>query len=252
MDGPRILLVEDADELCRAGADLVAAALAANPAAAVVAATGRTPVDLYAELAARRRGGLLDTSRLTAFQLDEYLGLEPSDRRSLFGWMEQTFLRPLQIDGDRVVRLPLDGDAGGKAGGALEDACAAFDRALTARGGLDLAILGLGPNGHLGFNEPPSGPHDPTRAVALSPATIASNAGYWGEVADVPTSAVTMGLAQLLASRAIVVLVSGEGKREIVHRALEGPVGPEVPASFLRETGADVTVVVDRAAWGDA
>jgi glucosamine-6-phosphate deaminase len=248
MGGPRILLVSDADELCRTGADLVAGALAADPAASVVAATGRTPVDLYAELAARQHAGLLDASRLTAFQLDEYLGLEPGDRRSLFGWMERTFLQPLQIDGDRVVRLPLEGDAGS----TLEDACAAYDRALTARGGLDLAILGLGPNGHLGFNEPPSDPHDPTRGVALSPATIASNAGYWGEVADVPASAVTMGLAQLLASRAIVVLVSGEGKREIVHRALEGPVGPEVPASFLRETDADVTVVVDRAAWGDA
>jgi glucosamine-6-phosphate deaminase len=236
-------VVEDADDLGRTGADLVEEELAATPGAWVAVATGDTPMGLYAELAARRRSGLLHTAQLTAVQLDEYLGLEAEDRRSLFGWMRRSFLDPLGIADERVVRLPLDGD--------LHNACVAFDRALGARGGLDLAILGLGPNGHLGFNEPPVDPAAPTRAVGLSPATIDANARYWGDVADVPTRAVTMGMGQLLSARAIVLVVSGAGKRAIVHRTLEGAVGPEIPASFLQEAGADVTVVVDRAAWGD-
>lgn len=244
MTGMRIELVEDADQLNRMGADVVTQAIEATPTASVVAATGRTPIGLYAELGARHRAGLLDATSISVFQLDEYVGLADDDRRSLFGWMRRSFLEPLDVGDDRVVRLPLDGD--------LDAACATFDRALASRGGLDLAILGLGANGHLGFNEPPSGPEAPTRVVQLSPLTIEANARYWGDAADVPRSAVTMGLAQLLSARTIVLVVSGASKRAIVHEVLEGPIVPEVPASFLRKTDADVTVIVDRAAWGEA
>jgi glucosamine-6-phosphate deaminase len=240
--GPTVLVVEDFDELSRAGADLVARAIAENPSASVAAATGATPMGLYAELGARCRSGSIDADGITAFQLDEYLGLRPDDRRSLFGWLRRSFLEPLGVGDGGVVRLPVDGDP--------DDACAAFDRALNMRGGLDIAILGLGPNGHLAFNEPPSEPDAPTRLVELSPVTIEANARYWGGAADVPTRAVTMGMAQLLSARTIVLVVAGEGKREIVHRALKGPVGPWIPASFLQAVDTDVTVLVDRAAWG--
>jgi glucosamine-6-phosphate deaminase len=242
MSGMRIELVEDADQLNGTGADVVADAIAATPTASVVAATGRTPMGLYTELGTRRRAGLLDATAISVFQLDEYLGLQDNDRRSLFGWMRRSFLQPLDVTEDRVVRLPLDGD--------LDAACAAFDRGLASRGGLDLAILGLGTNGHLGFNEPPSGPEASTRVVELSPLTIEANARYWGDAADVPTKAVTMGLSQLLSAGTIVLVVSGASKRAILHEVLEGPIVPEVPASFLRKTDADVTVIVDRAAWG--
>ncbi len=236
-------MVEDDSDLARTGADLVADAIAGGAEVAVVAATGRTPMGMYAELAARRRSGLVDTGGITAFQLDEYLGLGPDDRRSLLGWMRESFLDPLRVPDDRVVRLPVDGD--------LEEACAAFDRALEARGGLDLAILGLGTNGHLGFNEPPSAPDAPTRAVDLSPATIRANARYWGDVVDVPARAVTMGMRQLLSARKIVVAVSGRAKRTILRRVLEGRVEPDVPASLLRLSGSNVIVIADRAAWSD-
>ncbi|HEX6581499.1 MAG TPA: glucosamine-6-phosphate deaminase [Actinomycetota bacterium] len=243
MGGPRTVVVENADELTRAAADVVSDVIVGKPEASVVAATGRTPMGLYAELAARHEKGLR-TAGITAFQLDEYLGLGPTDRRSLFGWMRQSFLEPLGIHDERAVRLPTEGD--------VEGSCEEFDAAIRARGGLDLAILGLGPNGHLGFNEPPSGPDDPTRIVTLSPATVEANARYWGDIADVPTDAVTMGLQQLLAVRTIVLIASGRGKRDIVHAALEGPVAPEVPASFLQVTAAEVTAFVDRDAWGEA
>lgn len=243
MGGPRIEIVPDAEALAHAGAELVTATIASTPTASIVVATGTTPMGLYTELATRRSAGLLHTGAITAIQLDEYLGLEPDDRRSLFGWMRRSFLEPLAIDDARVVRLPLEGD--------LDDACAAFDRGLEARGGIDLAVLGLGHDGHLGFNEPPADRWAPTRTVTLTDVTIEANARYWGDVADVPTRAVTIGLGPLLSARAILLVVSGAAKRSIVHRALQGPVGPDVPASFLRESGADVTVVVDRSAWGE-
>jgi glucosamine-6-phosphate deaminase len=109
----------------------------------------------------------------------------------------------------------------------------------------------MGHNGHLGFNEPPSEADSPTRRVALSSGTIEANASYWGDVADVPTTAVTLGLAPLLAARAIVLVVVGGSKREILARALDGPIGPDVPASFLRRAAGDVTVIADREALGD-
>ena len=243
MGGPQIQVVEDADELGRVAAELVTDVIAATPAAWVVVATGRTPMGLYAELASRRRAGVFDPSAITAVQLDEYL--ESEARRRAF---------PVRVDapelpgaagrgGRRVIRLPLDGD--------LRESCAAYDRSMEARGPLDLAILGLGTNGHLGFNEPPSDPESTTRVVKLSAATLEANGHYWdGSV--VPARAVTMGLHHLLRARTIVLVVSGSSKRTIVHRALEGAVGPDVPASFVQRAAGDVHVVVDRAAWGTA
>jgi glucosamine-6-phosphate deaminase len=105
-------------------------------------------------------------------------------------------------------------------------------------------------NGHLGFNEPPSDPSSPTRVVELSAASIAANARYWDDE-EVPPRAVTLGMRAILSSRTIVLVVAGPSKRAIVHRVLEGSVGPEVPGTFLREAAAEVTVIVDRDAWGD-
>jgi glucosamine-6-phosphate deaminase len=240
MPAPRVEVVDDEAAFARVAADAIAAVVAAQPTATIVPATGETPIGVYAELAARRRAGSFDPSALTVVQLDEYLGLEPGDRRSLFGWMDRALLQPLGITDGRVVRLPVDGDAA---------SCAAIDRDLEEGGGIDLAILGIGDNGHLGFNEPPSSADSGTRVVALTPGTIDANARYWGTVEDVPTEAVTLGLRSLLAAREILLLVSGARKHDIVHRALEGPVGANVPASFLREAPGAVTVLVDRAAW---
>jgi glucosamine-6-phosphate deaminase len=240
---PRLLVVEDTDELARAGADAVAETIGATPAASIVVATGNTPMGLYAQLAERSVSKGLATGAITAFQLDEYLGLAVDDRRSLYGWMRRSFLDPLGVGEDRVVRLPLDGD--------LDEGCAAFDRVIDDRGGLDLAVLGLGRNGHLGFNEPPSGPDAGTRVVELSAVTREDNARYWEAGADVPSSAVTMGLRHLLRARRVVLVVAGARKREIAHRVLEGAVGTDVPASFLREVVSDVIVIVDRECWGE-
>ncbi|MCA1597137.1 MAG: 6-phosphogluconolactonase, partial [Chloroflexi bacterium] len=145
----------------------------------------------------------------------------------------------MEVPESRVVTLP--GDTGDPLG-----ACQDYDRAVAAAGGFDLAILGLGPNGHLGFNEPPAEPEAPTRVVTLTAASLESNARYWDGQA--PLQAMTAGMAAILAARKALLLVSGAHKSAILHRSLEGPVTPDVPASFLQLLPSAV-VVMDRAAW---
>jgi len=236
---PRIDVLDDYDVLSRAGADMVSVFLRSTPAARIVVATGATPMGLYRELAHRRGRGELEAAEVTVFQLDEYAGIAPDDRRSLLGWARRSFVEPLGIPPDRVVPVPTDGDP---------ETCAEYDREVERAGGYDLAILGIGRNGHVGFNEPPSDPSAPTRLVELTPESIDSNAAYWGDVEHVPRRAVTIGLAGLLRSRTILLVASGGSKREIVQRAVLGPMTDEVPASHLRAS-ADLRVLVDRAAW---
>lgn len=228
-------VLEDADTLAERAADLIGDALVEKPTLSVLVATGHTPMATYAELA--RRG--LDASRLTAVQLDEYLGVGEDDPRSLWGWMRRSFVEPLGVK--EVVRL---GDAPDP-----DEACRRYELEVSALGGIDLAVLGLGPNGHLGFNEPPCGPGARTRGVTLTPASLASNAAYWGDL-PVPSRALTAGMDVILAAKRIILLVSGAHKRDILARALREPPTPEVPASWLQ--GANTTVLADRAAWGGA
>ena len=239
----RLIVAEDYEAMSRIGADEVAASIAARPAATVLVATGETPMGLYRDLAARRQRGEVDAARLRVVQLDEYLGLGPDDRRSLYGWMMRSFVEPLGVPVANVIRLPgqaADPDA----------ACRVFDTAVEAAGGIDLAILGLGPNGHLGFNEPPVAADAPTRVVALTPESLHSNARYWGGLDQVPSQALTAGMATLLAARQTLLVVSGAHKREILERTLHGPISGDVPASYLRQA-AEVTVLADRAAAGE-
>lgn len=238
MSGMRLTVTDPGADFDATGAAVIADAIGAAPDAALVVATGRTPMGAYARLArdlpARSAVGL------NVFQLDEYVGVATDDLRSLAAWTRRSFVEPLGVDPGSVVWL--DGLADD-----LEAACREYDDAVAAVGGLDLAVLGLGPNGHLGFNEPPSDPSSPTREVPLSTASLASNAAY-APALPVPRTALTAGLGVLLTARRVILLVSGSGKREIVHRALEGPVTPEVPASFLQQH-PELVVVVDRDAW---
>jgi glucosamine-6-phosphate deaminase len=236
-----LLIVDDYEALSRAGASWFIEEIRKQPDAALVAATGNTPMGMYIELAQCRISGQIDTSRLRVFQLDAYLGLAPDDPRALFSWTRRAFIEPLGIAQSNVVRLA--GDAPDP-----REACRRYEAAVHEVGGFDISILGLGPNGHLGFNEPPSPPDAPTRVVDLTPESIESNARYWGSEEKVPPQALTCGMDILLAARRTLLLVSGVHKHQILHRAVEGPQTPEVPASNL-QSAPQVTVLADRAAW---
>ena len=237
----RIEIVDDYQAVNRAAASHIAAVLAAKPTASNVLATGSSPMGTYQDLVARHERNAFDATRLRVFQLDAYLGLGREDRRSLYRWLAESFLTPLGVPDDHVVALPgdtTDPDA----------VCLAFDAAVREAGGFDLSVLGLGPNGHLGFNEPPAAPDSPTRVVDLSEESIISNARYWGGLDQVPRRALTAGLASLLAARETLLLVSGAHKHGILRRTVEEAPSPDVPASYL-QVAANVTVIADRAAW---
>lgn len=234
-------ILADADAVADAGARLFARALAEEPALPAVIATGNSPMALYARLAALQAAGETDARAMTAFQLDTYTGIPDDDPRSLWGWMERAFVSPLGLRAHQIRRL--DGMAPDP-----QAECARLDAAVAASGGLGLAVLGLGPNGHLGFNEPGSAADAPSRPVRLTAESLQSNAAYWGGEGRVPRHALTMGMAPLLAARRILLVVTGAHKHAILRATVEGPVSAAVPASFLQALPQAV-VLADRAAW---
>ena len=237
----RTLEVDDQAAIDGAGADLVAAWLAERPDALMVPALGHSALGVYAGLGRRVRDGALDASRVTLAQLDAYGGIAADDARSLYGWLLRDVAAPLALPPAQVLRLP--GDARDPHAAAREHA-----DAIARHGGIDVAVLGLGPNGHLGYNEPPSPADAPTRVVRLAPASLASAVAYCGPL-PVPEWALTIGMRELLAARHTLLVVSGERKREVLRRVLGESPTPDVPASLLREAGGSVTVLSDRAAW---
>ena len=236
-----LIIVDNYDALSHAGADWLVNAIHSKPDAAIVVATGETPMGVYRELAERRARGLIDTSMLHVFQLDAYVGLVADDRRSLYGWMRRSFIDPLGIPEENVVRLVGDDPD-------PWESCRRYEAVVREAEGFDISILGLGPNGHLGFNEPPSPPKAHTRLVDLTQESILSNERYWGDEDQVPRQALTCGMDLLLASRQTLLVVSGAHKHQILHRTIEGPQTPEVPASYL-QSAPNVIIMADRAAW---
>jgi glucosamine-6-phosphate deaminase len=201
-------------------------------------ATGSSPLPLYRELAARPPRRI---DEVEFFALDEYLGLPAGHPQSYRSFLERELMRPLGLDPARLHVL--DGTA---ADGERE--CAGFERTMAAAGGVDLQILGIGSNGHIGFNEPGSSPLSRTRVAALSARTRTDNARFFAGTADeVPTHCLTQGLATILEARRIVLVASGRQKAEAIAHAVDGPLDTAVPASLLRDH-PDVTLVLDREA----
>jgi len=236
----KVVVTANAAELGRQAADYVAAATRAQPDSAIIFPTGKTPVGLYKELISRYQQGTFDPSRLRIFLLDEYVGVGRTDPRSLHGWLERELLIPLAIRSEQVTPLP--GNAVD-----LEQACRAYDAAVHAARGIDLAVLGLGPNGHLGYNDPPATADAPTRVLQLSQSSLDTCARDWG--ADLPLlpQAITAGMDLLLAAQQKLLIVSGESKQQILYKSLLGQVTPTVPATYLQQADG-VTVMVDKAA----
>ena len=237
---------ETADDLARHVALQVASVIRDRNAlgrnAVIGLPTGSTPVGVYRELIRLHQEGELDYTRVTTFNLDEYYGLAPDQMQSYHRWMREHFFDHVNIPEDQI-NIP-DGTIPSH---KVEDYCRQYDERIRSAGGIDLMLLGIGGNGHIGFNEPFSIRHGRTRLCTLDPVTrLAAASDFFGEE-NVPTQAITMGLASILEARKILLLALGEHKASIIHETCEGPVTDRVPASFLQDH-SDAAVMVDSAA----
>lgn len=236
----QLIVAKDYEDLSRRAARLLADLLGSLPKPVVTLPTGNTPLGMYRELLEL---GLADRAIFSGaefIQLDEYAGIDEDDWRSLAGWLRRSF-----FDGAKISTSSVTNFRSSAPDGALE--ARRMERAIAAAGGIDISVLGIGLNGHIGFNEPGSAADSPTRIVRLTPQSIRSNAEYWGSEAAVPRQAYTLGLGTLSRARRTLLLVSGAAKAPILHAAMEGSVTPQVPATFLRQL-RDVTVIADREA----
>jgi glucosamine-6-phosphate deaminase len=237
----RLDVVPDAGEMSALAADIVAKTIQAKPDAAICLPTGSTPLGMFDALAGKVARGEVDFSRVELYCLDEYVGVDRQDPNSLTKWLWSAFVTRVGVDPRRVHVLPtMSNDP--------ITAAAAFDRELVDHGGLDLAVLGLGPNGHVGYNEPGSSCDSRTRVVPLTPESIRQAGAYWSNTLPVPDVAMTLGVGTLLEAKRILLIVAGETKSDILRRTLEAPPTAEVPASWLRLAGARLTVIADKSA----
>lgn len=237
--GIEVQIVSPAD-FGSAAADLVQNQLAVKANAVIGFPTGNTPLPLYHELLRRQQQGQIDLSQLQPVMLDDYLGAVGDEPISFYNWLRREFFDPAGIAASRIWRMPTDPDG-------IDEACRRYEQGLVERGGVDLQLLGLGLNGHIGFNEPGSPADSRTRVVKLTETTTVANAAYWSDPSKVPHSGVTMGVGTILEARSIGLLVNGAAKAEILRAALLGPMTTAVPASLLRKV-QKVHVVADEAA----
>lgn len=239
-----ICKAEDTEEAARLAADRFQELLCTKPACVLGLATGSTPIPLYRELIAREQAGRIDFSRVRSVNLDEYKGLAPDHPQSYRRFMQENLFDHISIRPENTY-VP-DGLATD-----VEAMCSAYERTIEDLGGVDLQLLGLGHDGHIGFNEPCS--HFPvcTHETALTEITRQANARFFASEAEVPTAAYTMGVGTVMAARKILMIVIGADKSDILHKAFFGPVTPWVPASIL-QFHPDVTLICDRAAWDGA
>jgi len=234
----QIYCARDYRDMSRKAANILSAQIIMKPACVLGLATGSTPVGTYRQLAEWHRKGDLDFSRVVTVNLDEYLGLAPDHPQSYRRFMQENLFSQVNID-PANTHLP----NGLEADTAAE--CRRYNQVLRSCGGIDLQLLGIGHNGHIGFNEPGVAFEKETHCVALTASTVAANRRFFEREEDVPRRAYTMGIKSIMQSRKILVVASGADKAEIVRDAFTGPVTPQVPASILQLHG-DVILVGDQ------
>lgn len=236
-----VVLTKDYEAVSREAARIVAGAVRSKPDLVLGLATGSTPLGLYKELISLYGSGTLDFSRTTSFNLDEYLGLAPSHPQSFHHFMEANFFSQVDVPRERI-HIP-----DGTIPGDYDEYCAGYERAIKTAGGIDLQILGIGRNGHIGFNEPTSSLASRTRLKALSRETIEDNRHFFPNQEEMPKCAITMGIGTILDSRRVLLLASGRSKAAAVAKAIEGPISSSVSASAL-QLHPDVTFILDEEA----
>lgn len=238
-----VLIRNDAEAGCILGARIIARLVREKPDAVLGLATGRTPLRLYQELIRLHREEGLDFSRVTTFNLDEYVGLPADHPQSYRRFMGEHLFRHVNIDPART-HIP-DGTAVD-----LQAECRRYEESIAAAGGIDLQLLGLGRNGHIGFNEPTGSLRSRTWVKILSEQTLRDNSAAFGSPAGMPTHAITMGIGTILEARRILLLAFGPAKARAVVSLIEGPLAAICPASALQQHPRVIVAVDEAAAAG--
>ena len=236
----KIYKAKDYKDMSRKAANIISAQVIMKPNCVLGLATGSTPIGTYDQLVEWYNKGDLDFSEVTTVNLDEYKGLPRTNDQSYYYFMHQHLFDRVNIDPERTnVPNGMEPDA--------EKECGRYEELIRSLGGVDLQLLGLGHNGHIGFNEPGEAFEKETHCVDLTESTIEANKRFFASADDVPKQAYTMGIKTIMQAKKILIVVNGENKADIVARAFFGPVTPEVPASIL-QLHNDVTLVGDEAA----
>lgn len=235
-----VVVVKDYQELSVRAATIVAKQITKKKNTVLGLATGQTPVGMYQELIKKFQKGEIDFSQVVTFNLDEYYGLPPEHPQSYNYFMWNTFFRHINIPKENVYLL--NGSTKN-----IEKECQHYEYLIQKSGGIDLQILGIGDNGHLGFNEPAIGLNSKTHLVNLSEETIRANSRYFKDIKEVPRQALTMGIGTIMKAKKIILLASGRKKAPVIARTINGPVSTEVPATVL-QLHSEVTILIDKEA----
>ena len=236
-----VILKRDDDERSRQAAQLLVSAVRKKPALTLGLATGGTMTGVYEHLVQMHKEGLVDFSRVVSFNLDEYLGLSFTHPQSFHHFMQEHLFAHVNMD-PRNIHIP-DGTIRGN----YDQYCASYEQAIHKAGGIDLQILGIGRNGHIGFNEPTSSIGSRTRLKVLSQETIDDNSKFFAPGEESPRCAITMGIGTIMEAKKIILLATGTAKAGAVAKSIEGPITSAVSASAL-QLHPDVTFIVDEEA----
>ena len=223
----QILVVKDYEEMSMKAAGLMADQVILKGNSVLGLATGSTPEGMYARLARMNGQGLVDFSGITTFNLDEYLGLEPEHPQSYHHYMYHHLFHHINAPRERI-HIPAGRDRD------MEAFCREYDEKIAAAGGIDLQVLGIGGNGHIGFNEPAESLQAGTHVVDLAEETVEANSRFFERKEEVPRQAVTMGMGSIMKAKRILLLASGKGKARAIKDAVKGKITTRVPASFLQ------------------
>jgi glucosamine-6-phosphate deaminase len=238
----RVIITKDYEEMSDRAAEIMLAAIEANPKIVLGLATGSTPVGLYRRMADAHAGKSLDFSQVVTFNLDEYVGLAPDHDQSYRYFMNTELFNHVNIKPENT-HVP-DGLSE-----SLLASCADYEKMIAEAGGIDLQVLGIGRDGHLAFNEPGTSLGSRTHVTSLTEETISDNSRFFDNPEDVPRFAVTMGIASILEARQLLFMANGENKADVVAAALEGPISVSVTASAM-QLHPDVVAIVDEPAAG--
>lgn len=231
----KLIKVDTYEKLSRQAANIISAQVIIKPDSVLGLATGSSPIGTYRQLIEWYRKGDIDFSGVTSINLDEYVGLSADDEQSYRRFMNENFFDHINIDKANTF-VP-----NGKAVDQAAE-CEAYDRRIKERGGIDLQLLGIGLDGHIGFNEPDDCFVRDTHVVDLHESTVQANARFFADISQVPRKAITMGMVSIMQAKKILLIANGENKREIVEKAFFGPITPKIPASIL-QLHPDLTVI---------